>query len=140
MASSKTVAVVPGILEVASSGQYAIQTVSVPVGDSPTFELLVTATGIPGWAPQGYQNVPGQVWLQPRQNALDPLDHGWHDQFTIQYIGGAVDDASAYPQPMRITFKLLREDDFFDPSGDIGWGQELQVDVLLISNKITAPS
>jgi hypothetical protein len=129
----ETVAVSPGIVEMVNNGQNAIQTASAIVGPSTTDELLVTATGIPGWADDGNVNFVNQCWLQPRQIGDDPVDNGWHDQFAIQYIGGG----PASSNTMEVIFKILRLDILYDssPPPKVGWGQNLQVDIILLSSQ-----
>jgi hypothetical protein len=130
----ETVAVSPGIIEMVNKNQNAIQTASVVVGPSATNELLVTANGIPGWAADGNVNYVDQCWLQARQIGRDPVDNGWHDQFAIQYIGGS---AMAGSTTMQVIFKILRLDILYDssPPPNVGWGQNLQVDIMLLSSQ-----
>ena len=134
----KTVAVIPGILEMVNNGQNAIQTASVMVGSSTTDELLVTATGIPGWTVEpGFVNYVDQVWLQPRQQETFTGDHGWHDQFAVQYITGGPGNVPPEAPTMEVMFKVLRLDILYDssPPPQVGWGQNLQVDIMLISSQ-----
>jgi hypothetical protein len=75
----------------------------------------VTATGITGW--EGYQSK--YIFLQTRQS--DQVDHGYPDEFALQVIGT---DLAAAGQ--SVTFRIKRLD------GSGGWGQQLQVDILLL--------
>ncbi len=92
-----------------------IQAASVIAGSSIANELTVIATGITGW--EGYQS--RYIFLQTRQS--DQVEHGYPDEFALQVIGA---DLAVGGQ--SVTFRIKRLD------GSGGWGQQLQVDILLL--------
>jgi hypothetical protein len=127
------IAVQPG-QTLSISGGAAIQTASAVVGPSATNDVTVTATGILTWsAPEesGITSVQN-VWLQARQSYDDNQDHNWGDEFAVQYIMWQ----NAGANNLQVTFKITRLDILFDnriPVPEIGWGQNLQVDILLLT-------
>jgi hypothetical protein len=126
-ASNTSLAVLSGSAGTGFSGP-AFQTASVVVGPSDTNEITVTATGISTWvAPQipGAANsiVVSNVFLQARQAFNDNQDNGFPDVFAVQFIMWGV----AGDNDLQVTFTLKRLD------SDGGWGQSLQVDILLVT-------
>jgi hypothetical protein len=118
----------------------AIQTASVVVGSSTTNVMTVTATGIWTWnAPlvgttTGVQN----VWLQARQSSDDNNDNNFSDEFALQFVMWQ----NAGPNNLQVTFTITRVDILFDntpPIPEIGWGQNLQVDIMLVTSPIPIP-
>ena len=85
---------------------------SVIVGNSPANTLTVTATGIDA-VPDGSYS-PGYVFLQARQRQDEPE---YPDEFALQVIQVWGDS---------VTFQVKRLD------APIGWGQQLQVDILFL--------
>ena len=83
---------------------------SVIVGPSNFNEITVKATGL-----TALSGIPKYMGLQARQQDLG-TDYCWNDVFALQVVG--YDYAS-------LTFRVKRLD------SSIGWGQELQVDMLL---------
>jgi hypothetical protein len=115
------------------SGSSAMQTAEVFVGPSTTNEMTVTATNIWTW-----DGVPDpatsteviNVWLQARQASDNNQDNGWSDQFALQFLMSQ----NVGTNNLQITFKITRIDILFDnaiPVPQIGWGQNLQVDIML---------
>jgi hypothetical protein len=118
-------------------GASALQTASVIVGPSATNEVTVTATGIITWA-----LIPGattqvwQVFLQPRQSVNQ--DFSFADEFTVQHIMWQY----VGPNDLQITFRVMRTDILLNnpaPVPDIGWGQNLQIDIMLITTPFVQP-
>jgi hypothetical protein len=102
---------------------------SVVVGDSASSELTVTATGIAAGSQVDIIE-PAVVCLQARQSSRELGDHGWPDVFGIQVLTWEV-----RPQgDITLTFQVKRLDD----SG--GWGQHLQVDILMVFYTPGAPA
>ena len=93
-----------------SAGGGSVEAASFIVGSSSDNELTVTAKGLT-------TSQPGYVFLQARQH--DNLVHNYPDAFALQVIQVTADS---------VTFLVKR----LDTSG--GWGQELQVDILLVSS------
>ena len=114
---------------------FALQTASVVVGPSATNELTITVTGIRTWAapsaPIGFQPVLDSVFLQASQSQSQ--DFGFHDQFALQVIGWQ--DAGL--NNIQLTFKILRLDGHCKrpPAAEAGWGQDLQVDLLMVTHQ-----
>ena len=114
---------------------FALQTASVVVGPSTTNELTVTVTGIRTWAapsaPIGFQPVLDSVFLQASQSQSQ--DFGFRDQFALQVIGWQ--DAGL--NNIQLTFKILRLDVACKRplAQDSGWGQDLQVDMLMVTHQ-----
>jgi hypothetical protein len=119
------------------SGGTAIQTAEVFVGPSSTNEMTVTVTNIWTWdgvPDQGSQTEVINVWLQARQASDNNQDNGWSDQFALQFLMSQ----NAGPKNLQITFKITRLDILFDhtpPVPQIGWGQNLQVDIMLLTQQ-----
>ena len=93
----------------ASAGGINVEAASFIVGSSPDNELTVTAKGLTA-------SLPGYVFLQARQH--DNLVHNYPDAFALQVIQVTADS---------VTFLVKRVDE------SVGWGQELQVDMLFVS-------
>lgn len=115
-------------------GGTAIQTASVLVGPSTTNVMTVTATEIVTWDAPVESNVIGvqNVWLQARQSSDDNRNNGFADEFALQFI--MWNNAGA--NNLQVTFTITRTDILFDhatPVPEIGWAQNLQVDILLIT-------
>ena len=94
----------------ASPTGVSVEAASIIVGSSPNNELTVTAKGLT-------TSQPGYVFLQARQH--DNIVHNYPDAFALQVLQVTADS---------VTFLIKR----VDTSG--GWGQELQVDILLVSS------
>jgi hypothetical protein len=92
-----------------SAGGVSLEAASFIVGSSPDNELTVTAKGLT-------TSLPGYVFLQARQH--DNLVHLYPDAFALQVIQVTADS---------VTFLVRRVD------ANIGWGQELQVDMLFVT-------
>lgn len=92
----------------ASPGGGSVEAASIIVGRSVDNELTVTAKGLT-------TSQPGYVFLQARQH--DNLVHNYPDAFALQVLQVTADS---------VTFLVKRVD------GSGGWGQELQVDILLV--------
>jgi len=112
----------------------AIQTASVVVGPSATNVTEVTATGIWTWGAPAESDIIGvqNVWLQARQSSDDNQDNGFADEFAIQYIMWCNLGANN----LQVTFRITRIDILLNhtsPVPEIGWGQNLQVDIMLIT-------
>jgi hypothetical protein len=91
---------------------------SVIVGPSNSNEITVTATGI--GVGIGTQTLL-YVFLQARQQYPEAnQDFGWNDEFALQVI-----DANIQPAGSSLTFRVKRLD------SPVGWGQNLQVDILM---------
>ncbi len=119
------------------SGGTAVQTAQVLVGPNATNEMTVTATNI--WTWDGVPD-PGSstevlnVWLQARQASDNNRDNGWSDQFALQFLMWQ----NAGPKNLQITFKVTRLDILFNhaaPVPEIGWAQNLQVDIMLLTQQ-----
>ncbi len=93
----------------ASPGGVSVEAASFIVGSSPDNELTVTAKGLTA-------SQPGYVFLQARQH--DNLVHNYPDAFALQVLQVTADS---------VTFLVKRVD------ASVGWGQELQVDILFVS-------
>ena len=91
-----------------SAGGGSAEAASFIVGSSPDNELTVTAKGLT-------TSQPGYVFLQARQH--DNLVHNYPDAFALQVIQVTADS---------VTFLVKRVD------ANLGWGQELQVDMLFV--------
>jgi hypothetical protein len=112
----------------------AIQTASVVVGPSATNVMEVTATEIWTWGAPAEVDVIGvqNVWLQARQSSDDNQDNGFADEFALQYIMWRNTGANN----LQVTFRITRIDILLNhtaPVPEIGWGQNLQVDIMLIT-------
>jgi len=112
----------------------AIQTASVVVGPSVTNVMEVTATGIWTWGAPAESDVIGvqNVWLQARQSSNDNQDNGFADEFVVQYLMWRNIGANN----LQVTFRITRIDIVLNhtpPVAEIGWAQNLQVDILLIT-------
>jgi hypothetical protein len=119
------------------SGGAAVQTAEVIVGPSATNEMTVTATNIWTWdgvPTQGSATEVINVWLQPRQASDNNQDNNWADQFAVQFLMWQ----NTGPGNLQITFKVTRLDILFNhpiPVPQIGWGQNLQVDIMLLTRQ-----
>ncbi len=105
------------IIILASPGGVSVIAASVKVGNSLDNEITVIATGIsnPGQRPIDY------VFLQARQDVSDNTEHDYRDEFALQVIQLGFDS---------VTFRVRRLD--VSPGETPGgWGQVLQVDILL---------
>ena len=96
----------------ASPAGVSIEAASFIVGSSPDNELTVTAKGLT-------TSQPGYVFLQARQH--DNLVHNYPDAFALQVLQVTADS---------VTFLVRRVD------ANMGWGQELQVDMLFVSSPV----
>jgi hypothetical protein len=120
-----------------SSNGPAIQTASVnvpPLAPGSNNQLTVTATGIQTWEAfyPGTATVPANVFLQMEQGVT--IDTGRPDQYVLQYIGWT----NAGTNDLQITFRIMRIDVLYDksPPPDVGWEQDLLVNVLLLTQGI----
>jgi hypothetical protein len=120
-----------------SSNGPAIQTASVnvpPLAPGSNNQLTVTATGIQTWEAfyPGTATVPANVFLQMEQSVT--IDTGRPDQYALQYIGWN----NAGTNDLQITFRIMRIDVLYDksPPPDVGWEQDLLVNVLLVTQGI----
>jgi hypothetical protein len=120
-----------------SSNGPAIQTASVnvpPLAPGSNNQLTVTATGIQTWEAfyPGTATVPANVFLQMEQGVT--IDTGRPDQYALQYIGWT----NAGTNDLQITFRIMRIDVLYDksPPPDVGWEQDLVVNVLLLTQGI----
>lgn len=120
-----------------SSNGPAVQTASVvvpPLAPGSNNQITVTATGIQTWEAfyPATATVPANVFLQVGQDVND--DTGLTDQYALQYIGWT----NAGSDDLQVTFKITRIDVLYDksPPPDIGWGQYLSVNILLLTQGI----
>jgi hypothetical protein len=120
-------------------GTWALQTASAIVGPSTTNELTVVATGLTAFTspdnniPSGFPWVLSQVFLQPRQSVQQ--DFGYTDEFTTQFIQWNY-VPEVMPAVFMIKFRVMRVDILLNnpaPGPQGGWGQDLQVDIMLIT-------
>ena len=115
----------------------AIQTANVnvpPLAPGSNNQLTVTATGIQTWEAfyPGTATVPANVFLQMEQGVT--IDTGRPDQYALQYIGWT----NVGTNDLQITFRIMRIDVLYDksPPPDVGWEQDLLVNVLLLTQGI----
>ena len=120
-----------------SSNGPAIQTANVvvpPLAPGSKNQLTVTATGIQTWEAfyPGTATVPANVFLQIGQDVN--FDSGRPDQYALQYIGWT----NVGTNDLQITFRIMRIDVLYDksPPPDVGWEQDLLVNVLLLTQGI----
>ena len=105
-----------------------------PLAPGSNNKLTVTATGIQTWEAfyPGTATVPANVFLQMEQGVT--IDTGRPDQSALQYIGWT----NVGTNDLQITFRIMRIDVLYDksPSPDVGWDQDLLVNVLLLTQGI----
>ena len=117
------------------SNGIAIQTAEVIVGPSAANSIVITATGIDTWDGAFVQptakTAVRNVFLQARQSRDINQDNGWADQFALQFISWE----NAGTNNLQITFRTTRLDILYEssPPPDVGWGQPLQVDIMLVT-------
>jgi hypothetical protein len=112
----------------------AMQSATVVVGPSDTDQMVVTATGIQTpWSSlsPGSSTAVQNVFLQMGQ-ADTSQDYGFADQYALQYI--TVNEAGL--NDLQVTFRIMRLDILYDssPPPDVGWGQSLRVNILLLTS------
>jgi hypothetical protein len=115
----------------------AIQTATVivgPLGPGNNNQVEVTATGIRTWESlfPGSATVAMNVFLQMGQKTKE--DFGFPDQYALQYIT----QNTLGSNNLQITFRVMRVDVLYDssPPPDAGWGQSLEVDILLFTTGV----
>lgn len=76
--------------------------------------------------------MPANVFLQMEQGVT--IDTGRPDQSALQYIGWT----NVGTNDLQITFRIMRIDVLYDksPPPDVGWEQDLLVNVLLLTQGI----
>jgi|SRR5450755_1954817 len=126
--------------------------VSVLVGSSSSNELTVKATNLiidppgapapeptpvpppmstppPTQPPTGYVMIPTYTLLQARQQYPQTnSDFGWNDEFALQVIESDLADGGN-----SLIFRVKRLD------STVGWGQQLQVDIMVVGNIFAIP-